>query len=201
MKTDVIAVSDSEATLQSALLQTEKMAAYEDLSAKGALQLRLLTEEMMQMVNSIAGSMEGEFWIENEGNAYQLHLVANMRLTSGKRAALLSASTSGKNASARGLMGRLRDLFDRGADEDVARYSSTMLNQGLAEMGPSAPMDWEWSMIQYQRSLSVSVENQEEGAREAWDELEKSVVAHAADEVKVSLKGNRVEMIIYKQLS
>lgn len=200
MKTDVIAVSGSDASLQSALRQTEKVAAYEKLSAKSALQLRLLTEEMMQMVHSIAGSMDGEFWIENEGNDYQLHLAASIRLTSGKRAALLSASTSGKNESARGLMGRLRDLFDRGADEDIAKYSSTMLNQGYAEMA-SSPIDWEWSMVQYQRALSASVENQEAGAQEAWDELEKSVVAHAADEVKVSLKGNRTEMIIYKQLS
>lgn len=200
MKTDVIAVSGSDASLQSALRQTEKVAAYEKLSAKSALQLRLLTEEMMQMVHSIAGSMDGEFWIENEGNDYQLHLAASIRLTSGKRAALLSASTSGKNESARGLMGRLRDLFDRGADEDIAKYSSTMLNQGYAEMA-SSPIDWEWSMVQYQRALSASVENQEAGAQEAWDELEKSVVAHAADEVKVSLKGNRTEMTIYKQLS
>lgn len=200
MKTDVIAVSGSDASLQSALRQAEKVAAYEKLSAKSALQLRLLTEEMMQMVHSIAGSMDGEFWIENEGNDYQLHLAASIRLTSGKRAALLSASTSGKNESARGLMGRLRDLFDRGADEDIAKYSSTMLNQGYAEMA-SSPIDWEWSMVQYQRALSASVENQEAGAQEAWDELEKSVVAHAADEVKVSLKGNRTEMTIYKQLS
>jgi len=200
MKTDIIPVSGSEVHLQEALRQAEKVAAFEELSTRESLQLRLLTEEMMQMMHSIAGPMEGEFWIENKGREFELHLAADIRLTSGKRAKLLSASTSGKNEAARGLMGHLRDLFDRGADEDVARFSPSMLDHGFAEMGGATSMDWEWSMIQYQNALTTSVENDEEGAREAWDELEKSVVAHAADEVKVSLKGSRVEMVIYKRL-
>ena len=36
--------------------------------------------------------------------------------------------------------------------------------------------------------------------KEAWDELEKSVVSHVADEVKVSIRSGTVEMIIYKKL-
>ena len=37
--------------------------------------------------------------------------------------------------------------------------------------------------------------------QEARDELEKSVVAHVADDVKVSIKGRVVEMIIYKKMA
>ena len=201
MKTDVIAVSGSERDLAATLRQAEKMAVYEELAPKNAIQLRLLTEEMMQMMRSIAGAMEGDFWIKNEGNDYQLHLSVNTRLTSGKRAQLLATSTSGKNESARGFTGWLRDLFDRSADEDVAQFSSTMLNQGFAERAGGTPMDWEWSMVQYQNALNASVQNDVEGAQEAWDEMEKSVVAHAADDVKVSLRGNLVEMIIYKKMA
>ena len=167
MKTDVIAVSGSERDLAATLRQAEKMAVYEELAPKNAIQLRLLTEEMMQMMRSITGAMEGDFWIENEGNDYQLHLSVNTRLTSGKR----------------------------------AQFSSTMLNQGFAERAGGTPMDWEWSMVQYQNALNASVQNDVEGAQEAWDEMEKSVVAHAADDVKVSLRGNLVEMIIYKKMA
>ena len=201
MRTDVIAVSGAERDLAATLRQAEKMAAYEELTPRATIQLRLLTEEMMQMMRSITGAMEGDFWIENEEDRYELHLAVNTRLTSGKRAQLLATSTSGKNESARGLTGWLRDLFDRSADEDVAQFSNAMLNQGFAEHAVGTPMDWEWSMTQYQQALNASVQNREEGAQEAWDELEKSVVAHAADEVKVSLKGNLVEMVIYKQLT
>jgi hypothetical protein len=37
------------------------------------------------------------------------------------------------------------------------------------------------------------------GAAEAWDELEKSVVSNLADDVKVSINGRNVEMVILKQ--
>ncbi|MBQ5366590.1 MAG: hypothetical protein IIU43_03850, partial [Thermoguttaceae bacterium] len=138
MKTDVIAVSGSERDLAATLRQAEKMAVYEELAPKNAIQLRLLTEEMMQMMRSITGAMEGDFWIENEGNDYQLHLSVNTRLTSGKRAQLLATSTSGKNESARGFTGWLRDLFDRSADEDVDQFSSTMIhpNRRAGRMDP-----------------------------------------------------------------
>ena len=41
--------------------QAEKVAAYKGLSPKGALHLRLLTEEMMGMMRSITGEKEGKF--------------------------------------------------------------------------------------------------------------------------------------------
>ena len=44
------------------------------------------------------------------------------------------------------------------------------------------------------------VNEKREGAEEAWDELEKSVIAHVADEVKISIRGYDVEMIVYKKI-
>ena len=37
------------------------------------------------------------------------------------------------------------------------------------------------------------------GAREAWDELEKSIVANLADEVEIYIQGSHVELVIYKK--
>jgi ABC-type amino acid transport substrate-binding protein len=37
-------------------------------------------------------------------------------------------------------------------------------------------------------------------AADAWDELEKSVVSHVADDVKISIKGFQTEMTISKKL-
>ena len=74
MKTDVIAVSSKNSRLKETLRQVDKVAAYKELSPKGALHLRLLTEEMIGMVASITGKVEGQFWIEDEDGVYQLHL-------------------------------------------------------------------------------------------------------------------------------
>ncbi len=201
MKTDVIVVSSRGARMEAALAEIDKIAVYKNLSAKNALHLRLLTEEMMGMMRSITGQTEGKFWVEDNDGVYELHLKVETRMTSEKRDRLLAASSSGKNESARGLMGRLRDFFDRSADEDLAGFTNPILLTGGMEYSSSAALDWEWSMLRYEESLTEGVERRDVQAQEAWDELEKSVVAHVADDIKVSIRGTSVEMIIFKKLA
>ena len=201
MKTDVIVVSSSGKQMQTALEQADKVSEDKGLPRKDALQLRLLAEEMMGMMRAITGETEGQFWIEDEDGIYQLHLVVETRLTSIKRSDLLAASTSGKNESAKTLMGWIRDVFDRGADEDVAAFTGPMMIPGAMEQSSSPVMDWEWSMTQYEQELASTADREDREKQEAWDQLEKSVVAHVADDVKVSIRGQRAEMIILKKLT
>ena len=56
-------------------------------------------------------------------------------------------------------------------------------------------------MMRYENALSARMEQHDAGAQEAWDELEKSVVKHVADDVKVSIRNGIVEMTIYKKLA
>ena len=49
-----------------------------------------------------------------------------------------------------------------------------------------------------EKELSSSLDA---AAKEAWDELEKSVVAKVADDVKVAIRGRTVEMTIVKKLN
>ena len=55
-------------------------------------------------------------------------------------------------------------------------------------------------MQRYEDALSTRIK-EDNTALEAWDELEKSVVRHVADDVRVSISGGFVEMIILKKLS
>ena len=201
MKTDVITVSSKGKRMESALDQAEKVAAYKNLSPKGALHLRLLTEEMMGMMRSITGETEGQFWIEDQDGEYQLHLQADVRLSNEKREELLAVSATGKNESARGLMGRLRDFFDWGDEGDPCAFSSPLVLPDMFEYSTSPALDLEWSMMRYESALSARMEQDDSSAREAWDELEKSVVKHVADDVKVAIHGRHVEMIILKKLA
>ena len=186
--------------MNAALEQADKVAAYKGLSMKDALHLRLLTEEMMGLMRSITGEREGIFWIEDEDGEYQFHLQVRTLLNSEEREQLLAVSSTGKNESAKGLMGRIRDFFDWGSDEDLATYTSPLLLPDAFEYTSSPSLDWEWSMARYENALSTQIEQGDQNVREAWDELEKSVVSHVADEVKVSIRSGTVEMIIYKKL-
>ena len=200
MKTDKISVSSQGARMNAALEQADKVAAYKGLSMKDTLHLRLLTEEMMGLMRSITGEREGIFWIEDEDGEYRLHLQVRTLLNSEEREQLLAVSSSGRNESAKGLMGRIRDFFDWGSDEDLATYTSPLLLPDAFEYTSSPSLDWEWSMARYENALSTQIEQGDQNVREAWDELEKSVVSHVADEVKVSIRSGTVEMIIYKKL-
>ena len=201
MKTDIITVSSKGNRIGTALEQADKVAAYKGLTGKDALHLRLLTEEMMGMMRSITGETEGKFWIEDQDDEYRLHLQAAVRLSSEKREKLLSASSSGRNESAKGLMGRLRDFFDWGSDEEYAAYSGLLYSAEMFEHSTSPALDLEWSMRRYESELSARMQQNDAAALEAWDELEKSVVTHVADDIKVYIRGGTVEMVILKKLA
>ena len=201
MKTDVITVSSKGKQMETALKQAEKVAAYKELSPRDALHIRLLTEEMMGLMRSITGKTDGEFWIEDEDGECRLHLRVKTRLSSEDREELLTVSTTGKNESAKGLMGRLRDFFDWGSDEELAAYSSPLLLPDMFEHTSSPSLDWEWSMVMYENALTERIEQNDAQAREAWDELEKSVVKHVADDVRVYIRNGVVELVILKKIA
>ena len=113
-----------------------------------------------------------------------------------KRDQLIAASRSGKNEAARGLMGRLRDFFDQGADVDAMPLYYAEIPGDFT----GSVLEWEWSMAAYQNTLRQWTDN-DENAREMWDELEKSVVTHVADDIKVFIRGSYAEMIIIKKLA
>ena len=199
MKTDVISVSGQKKMMETAIGQADKVAAYKGLSEKDAMHLRLLTEEMMGLMQSVTGADEGEFWIEDEDGEYRLHLLVRTLLSTEKKEQLLSVSGSGKNESAKGLLGRMREFFDWGVDDDIT--SNTLFLPDMYEHTSPPMLDWEWSMRQYETALSARVAKEEPGAQEAWDELEKSVVKKVADDVKVYLRRGTAEMVILKKLA
>ena len=193
MKTDILIVSNSGARMEEALNQVGKVAEYKNLSPKDALHLRLLAEEMMGMMRSVAGDLDGEFWIEDWHDTYELHLRAYTMIDEEQRRKLIEASTEGKNDASRGLMGRLRSFFDLSGGAPVMH--------GLFMPGSTiAPESMTWSMVDYKNQLEQYAKKNPE-AMAAWDELEKSVISHVADNVKVAIRGRSVEMVIYKKLN
>ena len=70
-----------------------------------------------------------------------------------------------------------------------------MYNYDLAE---GDAMLYLWSLERYREAM----EEREKTAvvKEAWDELEKSIVASIADDVRVSVSGGKVDLVIEKQL-
>ena len=70
---------------------------------------------------------------------------------------------------------------------------------GMAGMVMNDIHMWSWSLEQYRQDVQEQKEKgDDEAIDDLLDELEKSIVANIADDVKVSVKGNSIEMIIRK---
>ena len=194
MKTDILMISSDGTNMDSALAQVDKVAAYKGLSQKNAMYLRLLAEETMAMMRAITGNVNGEFWMEDEDQLYTLHLKVSTLMDENRREQLLAASTSGKNEATRGFMGKIRSFFEPSS-------SVPMFSAGFGGGSPQMYNSYVWSMEDYRDQLRQYREQNQNEAKDAWDELEKSVVGHLADDVKVSIRGRTVEMTIVKKLS
>lgn len=199
MKSDVIHVTNDGVGVHDARVQAERVAAFLALGKKDALHLALLTEEMMGMMLALTGQTEADFWIENEKNVTTLHLKAAAAMNAEMRKKLLAASSTGKNVAVKGIMGKIKDIFQRlvePADDSTiptaafAMGSSSQPN-GFASLGVCL-----WSLTQYK-----SIVNKGVGANKEWDELEKSIVSKLADEVQIGIIDEMVEMIIFKSFN
>jgi hypothetical protein len=193
MKTEKIVVSSKGRGMDAALAQVDQTASQMGLSPREALHMRLLVEEMMNMVRSIIGDLEGKFWIEIEDKAYRLYLQMASVLGTEQRKQLISASTSGQNEAHRGIMGKIRAFFEPMPIEDTPAYLAGTIVRG------DENDDLNWSMEAYRERL-LNRKDASDEAQEEWDELEKSVVSHIADNVTVSIRNYDVELMIYKKL-
>ena len=200
MKSDIIHITNNGNGTALALEQAELTASYKKLSAKNTIRLRLLAEELIGMFTALTGEVEGDFWIEDRENEFELHLLTETNMTEEKRSNLLSVSTTGENVSAKGFMGKIRDILERALEpinDATPRYfgggwySSSFGGVNAMSMG-SLESEY-WSLNQYRDSLP------EDGNGEDWDELEKSVVSKLADEVRIGIDGRRAEIIIFKK--
>lgn len=210
MQTDKIIVTSLGIGTAEALDVTDRFAAYVGLDRKQALRIRLLTEETLGMVSAIAGEFGAEFWLENTADCMcRLHLEARTIMDSDKRAELVNVSTSGRNEAYKGFMGKIREIVENGRynlDEIgklQAQYGPDTLfygNMGMvdAESAAISGALYSWSLEKYRRSIDESGKDNE-ASEEAWDELEKSIVASIADDVRVSVYGDKVELIIEKR--
>ena len=200
MKTDVIVISPTGEGMAEALKETERAAAYRGLTPKESLRLRLLGEEMMGMLRTIVGDGRASFWVEAEDKVFSLHLAAGVRMTADMREELLKTATSGRNAAVKGFMSRIRDIFTQLTEPDSTAidpkdygFSYVDVSSFDASMGVTTHgMLYGWSMKEYKSA----VQEHKEEEPDKWDELEKSITARLADEVRVFIRGNTVEMVI-----
>ena len=202
MKTENISIFSSGEGRDKALGLAEKTGAYCGLDNTSVLRLRLLSEELIELIRSLATDLRGDFWLETDDKNVEIHLKTNIPMDLQTRNELLAISSSGKNSAAKGIIGKIREMIAiKTLPEDPGAKSMTEQALGLLslgyQMGSYNAGTYTWSMSTYISQIDKADSDKEE-TKEAKDELEKSIVANLANEVKVSIANSDVEVIIFK---
>ncbi len=196
MRTKKIVVSGADNIVE-AFGEVQKYAEFHDLSKKDALHLRLLTEETFGMLREMTGNYTAFFYVEGNGKDNFLNIDGKVDVDIWERDGLLAMAKNGKNILASGIMGKIRALVEEAA-LGLTEANDPQLDYGYVLS--SSPLDMEasqtqmWSLSAYR----AGIENEKSSGKstEAWDELEKSIVANLADDVQVGLLKGNIRMII-----
>jgi len=205
LKSNICKLNEDLTCLKAVLAEVEKVTTYNGLEDKKALRLRLLAEELCGMLPGLIENFSGEFWAENDGDDYKLHVELKADdMSIDLRDELISVSKSGKNAAAKGVMGKIRAVAETmllaASDPDLSvpseeYYDYCGYNMGFGYIDPTISYEtgyvYSWSLFNYK----TAVEEKEE---DAYAELERSIVAKLADDIIVGVRGKNVEIIVKK---
>ena len=208
MKSEVFMLNSDAGRMAAARYVTEEFARGLGLGKHESLRLELLTEETLGMVKALVDDFYGQIWFEGEGKRCEIHLQATADMNTDRREELLSMSSSGRNAAAKGFMAMLKDVvsgalhsFGRSMNDygrEVARYGIVNpADVGGFAVDAMVPI---WSLQTYRTGLETQRPDNAE-ADAARDELEKSIVGRLADDVVVGVKGDRIELVIVKDFA
>ncbi len=197
-----VRISNTGSGMEHALTVAEQTAGFMNISAKDRLRLRLLAEEMFSMVRTVAGNFSAHFWLEAEEKSCTLHLEAKSDLDYSQQKELISVSTTGKNSAKLGIMDKIRGMIEAGIygiEESFAiqaEYGTGMMPYGAIGVPDDGMTDalYAWSMEKYKHDI----EEKRDDDPDSYDELEKSIIANVADDVKVGINKDRIEIIIVK---
>ena len=117
---------------------------------------------------------------------------------------LISVSKSGKNAAAKGIMGKIRAVAETmllAASDPTLQalpagefYDYHGYNMGFGYIDPTIAVEtgyiYSWSLFNYKTAV--------EEKKDEYAELERSIVAKLADDIIVGVRGKNVEIVVKK---
>jgi hypothetical protein len=207
MVSEKFMVNSDAGRMAAARYATDNFAWHAGLNRHDTLRLNLLVEETLGMVKAMVDDFYGRLWFSGDSEACEIHLEATANMDSDRKQELLSVSSSGKNASAKGFMGMLGDVISRalhnvGRAVDEAYGESAVSGSVMAPAGLGTPDLYDltpvWTLEQYRANVEKG-RLESDALEQAKEDLEKSIVANLADDVVVGVKGDRIELVIAKR--
>ena len=160
--------------------------------------LGLLAEETLGMASQLLRVYDGELWLEETATGYEIILEAEARGNENGNAVPAAAPE--------GFMAKIAEMlncsfmFENIAEmpEELADMLPDYMSYGIREEKETKAWAGRWSLSAYRNSLRMQQEK-DRTAHPALEELEKSIVAHLADEVTIGIRGHRIRLVISKE--
>ena len=177
----------------------EEFAAQCGIRGKAAQHLRLLTEETLGMANQMLKHFDGEIWLESTASGFEIILEADVRENEeGKHA---------PGASPAGFMAKIAEMMNcsymfestEEMPEDLAEMLPDYMSYGSRKGTDMPAWAGRWSLSAYRQNL-LEQRKRKRSADLNLDELEKSIVAQLAQEVTIGIHGNRLRLVITKEI-
>ena len=177
----------------------KEFAAKNGITGKDYYHLGLLTEEVLGMANQILHVYDGELWVEGTAAGYEIILEAAVHEKNGGKAV--------PTASPEGFMAKIAEMLNCSyvfentmeTPEDLAGMLPDYMRYGIQEEKEAKVWAGRWSLSAYRDNLRNRREENPK-AEPALDELEKSIVAHLADEVTIGIHGQKIRLVIAKEI-
>ncbi|WP_027217789.1 hypothetical protein [Butyrivibrio fibrisolvens] len=192
MKTDIIKLNSDISSWEDALDETEKCGRYNNLGDTQVLKLRLLGEELMNLMKSIVGEFDGSYWIETKNNKFEVHVTADTQVSFLQRESLLDASkTSEEEQKKKGFFKTIINVWKDYVETQSVILNDPIMQQRIEIMGlgiDSGELALKsWSLNRYVETLP---DDQKEK-----DDLEQFIVKSLADDILVSAKKDHASLI------
>ena len=173
----IVAAGDGNEGMKNVLSKVDSFCKRHKVSRKESTHLRILSEELVNIVQTEEGTFDGEFSIHLKGQVCEIHVKKEMVLDEAARKNLLAVSSSGRNMAEKGVMSTLRSVF-----ED---YRLGVVSGGSGK----------WSLKSFEQKKGEAGQDEQ-----YWEDLEKSIVAKFADDVQIGINNNKVDMVAYKKI-
>ena len=108
------------------------------------------------------------------GKAFDLHVSTETVMDKEKRRQLIESSTSRKNEASTGFLGKLRNAFEEALTAEADRQDVDLYTDELSDL-PGGVL-----------------------GQADWDGYERSILQTVADQVKIGIKGGKVDVTICK---
>ena len=168
-RSDTVVVNANDEKYESAMKIVNEFASRQRLEEPERMKLELMVEEIIGIMSHIVDDVNGRFWIEGSGMKYRIHIKFTVTVGSREYKKLLALSSSGRNEAAKSLSEKL--------------WSKMVVGLKTTDGVDSKNEEYEWSL------------RENEGQN---DDISESILASLADDIKVSVTRDLVELVIIK---